>query len=297
MKYKRSNTKLRDLVKISQLQLGGDGIYTSVNAEPESFQSLERIVREHDAAREYEDYLAYVSTLYSIPVMDNEIERFLAKMPTNSIILDIGGCFGWHWRNLLKNRPDIGLVIVDYIRKNLHHAKNMLGDQIGTNIILVHANALSLPFPTANVGYNGFDGIWTVQAFQHIPNFKQACVEACRVMVVGGQFFCYSMQTVSWIRLLYMLLNKKYHVSGLSKPGKGQMHLDRANKEQEQLISEVFRGDVSLRYTECFFHPDVKITFSGRENSLVGKFDAWFGGNNRLNSLLARQRSYNVIKN
>lgn len=297
MEHKRLNAKLRDLVNISKIQQGCDDIYSSTTTEPESFQSSERIVRERDAATEYRDYLAYVSTLYSIAVMDKEVERFLAMMPTDSLILDIGGCFGWHWRKLSKNRPDIGLVIVDFIRNNLQHARNILGDQIGANIILVHANALSLPFPTAIGGYHGFGGIWTVQTFQHIPNFKQACVEACRVMKVGGLFACYSMQAVPWIRLLYKLFQKKYHVSGLSKPGVGQMYLDRANKRQEQLISEVFKGDVSLRYTECFFHPDVKITFSGRENSFVGKFDAWFGGNNCLNRLLARQRSYEVIKN
>jgi len=185
---------------------------------------------------------------------------------------------------------------MDFVRGNLQHARNILGDQIGTNILLVHANALSLPFPTASGGYQEFDGIWTVQVFQHITNFKQACVEACRVMKMGGLFACYSMQATPWIRLLYSLFQKKYHVSGITKPGVGQMYMDRANKHQEQLISEIFHGVVSIRYTECFFHPDVKITFSGRENSLLGKCDAWCGGNNLLNRLLARQKSYEVIK-
>lgn len=296
MGCERLNAKLQNLVKESQIWQEGDGIYSSGDAEPESFQSAERIVRERDAAREFKDYLSYVSTLYSIPVMDKEVERFLTKMPADSLLLDIGGCFGWHWRNLSKHRPDIGVVIVDFIRNNLRHAKNILADQIGATVILVHANALSLPFPTASAGHRGFDGVWTVQTFQHIPNFEQACMDACRVLAVGGFFVCYSMQAVSWIRLLYRLLGKKYHISGLSKPGTGQMYLNRADKCQEQLISEVFKADVNVRYTECLFHPDVKITFPGKENSLVGKFDAWFGGSNCLNRLLARQRSFEVLK-
>lgn len=296
MRFNKLNNRLRHLASASQIQLGSDGIYSATIAEPESFQSSERIIRERDAAMEYEDYLEYISTLYSIPVMDKEIERFLALVPNGALVLDIGGCFGWHWRKLSQVRPDVGLVIVDFVRKNLQHARNILDDQIGSNIILVHANALSLPFPTTNSDYQGFDGIWTVQVFQHIPDFKQACLESCRVMATGGLFACYSMQAVPWIRLLYRLFRKKYHVSGLSKPGVGQMYLDRANKNQEKIISEVFNQAARMRYTECFFHPDVKITFSGRENSFIGKIDAWFGGNNFLNRLLARQKSCEVIK-
>lgn len=301
VKHKQLNTKLRELVSLSQIQLEADNIYSSTIHEHESFQKEERIVRENDAAREYKnpkDYLKYISTGYSIPVMDKEVERFLNSLPINSLILDIGGCFGWHWRKLSINRPDVGLIIVDFVRNNLRHAKKLLGDQIGSNIILVHANALSLPFPTAGIDYLGFDGVWTVQVFQHIPDFKQACTEVHRVLKDGGVFVCYSIQATPWIRLLYKIFRKKYHFSGLTKPGAGQMYLDRPNKQQERLIGEIFRTDSRGRYTECFFHPDVRITFSGKENSLVGKFDAWFGGkSNFLNKLLARQKSYEVTKN
>ena len=55
--------------------------------------------------------------------MDHEVEQFISDLPMNSIILDVGGCWGWHWRNLEVIRPDIDVVIVDFVRANLIHVK------------------------------------------------------------------------------------------------------------------------------------------------------------------------------
>lgn len=84
---------------------------------------------------------------HSVSVMDHEVGRFLDNMAHNVIILDAGGCWGWHWRKLLKQRPDVCVVIVDFLRINLHHAQNILGALAGTRIALVRADAASLPFP------------------------------------------------------------------------------------------------------------------------------------------------------
>ena len=47
--------------------------------------------------------------------MDEEINHFISITPKNGVILDIGGCWGWHWRKIHKIRPDLNVVIVDLI--------------------------------------------------------------------------------------------------------------------------------------------------------------------------------------
>ena len=49
--------------------------------------------------------------------MDREIEKFLNQIPNGGVVLDIGGCWGWHWRKISTQRPDITVVIVDLIVK------------------------------------------------------------------------------------------------------------------------------------------------------------------------------------
>jgi hypothetical protein len=62
--------------------------------------------------------------------MNRKIEKFLKLLTKNSIICDIGGSYGWYWRNIDKDRPDIKVVIVDFIFKNLLIAKKILENKI-----------------------------------------------------------------------------------------------------------------------------------------------------------------------
>ncbi len=97
---------------------GPDGIYSAPMPSSASGQDAERKLREQVAAQQYDNYLATLAHHHSIPVMDHEVDRFLASMPHGALILDIGGCWGWHWRRLA-TRPDIGVLIIDFVRGNL----------------------------------------------------------------------------------------------------------------------------------------------------------------------------------
>ena len=108
---------------------------------PSRLQDSELKLREKVAGHIYIDYLQEVSKHHSIEVMDREIKLFLNKIPTNGVICDIGGGWGWHWRNLYQFRPDVNVVIVDFCKSNLYHAKNLLKDQINKTIWLVHGDA------------------------------------------------------------------------------------------------------------------------------------------------------------
>jgi ubiquinone/menaquinone biosynthesis C-methylase UbiE len=267
---------------------GPDGIYSAPKPSFVSGQDAERKLREQVAVELYDNYLASIARHHSIPVMDYEIDHFLAKIPQGGLILDIGGCWGWHWRRLAETRPDLEVLIIDFVRANLVHAQRVLGPLVGTQVALMHADATDLPLPTST-----FDGVWTVQAFQHIPNFARACSEAHRILKPGGFFVNYSLHTTPFNRMVYWLLGKTFHKEGMRK---NKFHLNRANDRQRQIVVDIFIGEVIDRYTECLHHPDLRLTFGGRVGSPIGQFDKLLGELPRLGRWIARQRSFEARK-
>ena len=76
-------------------KLGSDGIYSSKFSN--SDQNKEIVFRETISNLKYDNYLETISRHHFIPVMDWEVRRILKNLPKKAIILDIGGCWGWHW--------------------------------------------------------------------------------------------------------------------------------------------------------------------------------------------------------
>jgi len=89
-------------------------------------QNKEFIMRTDIANKNYKNYLAEISKYHSIEVMDAEIIKFTKQLKSNSIVLDLGCGWCWHWRNIHKIRPDITIVAIDFIRENFQHAKKIL---------------------------------------------------------------------------------------------------------------------------------------------------------------------------
>ena len=287
------NVRIGRALAEARLEEGADGIWSAQQPERGSDQALERALRERVAAEHYDDYLAAIAQCHSIPVMDREVGRFLACQRRDAMVLDIGGCWGWHWRRVGDTRPDVGIVIVDFIRGNLVHAKKMLGPLVGTQVALVHADASALPFPTGDAPGSGFDGVWSVQALQHIPGFQRACGEAQRVLAPGGRFANYSLSITPIVRLVYGLCGKPYHTDGRLND---QFHLTRADDAQRTLVEQIFRAPATERYTECLFHPDLGLAFTGRDGSWIGRLDALLSDHAWLGRWTGRQRSVEVIK-
>ena len=266
---------------LKNLTMGDDKIYSSqfVNTSQEEEIKLRELV----SSVVYDDYLKEIAKHHSISVMSKEVKLFLDLIPKDGIIVDVGGCWGWHWRLLSRQRSDITVFIVDFIRSSLISAIDVLGDMVNENVILVHGDATALPFPD-----NSFNGLWTVQTLQHIPNFPLAVKEACRVLQKGGVFINYSLNNSRLVSLIYLLLGKKYHLKGVIP---GSFYLARATEEQKKIISQIFHNDVKCRYTEMLFHPDLKLMF-GKEKSLIGRIDSMLSTNISLFSLIARQQSH-----
>jgi ubiquinone/menaquinone biosynthesis C-methylase UbiE len=269
------------------------GIYSAPMPSSESEQSAEKALRQRVAAQRYDNYLTTIAQNHSISVMDREVERFLTKMPRQALILDIGGCWGWHWRRLA-TRADVSVVIVDFVHANLLHALNVLGPLVGRQVALMHADATALPFLKSNDSSFGFDGVWTVQVFQHIPDFAQACREAQRVLKPGGRFINYSLYGTPFNRALYSMLRREFHLEGLVKDG--SFVLTRANDGQREIMESVFGGRVTDRYTECLFHPDLRLAFTGKLGSAIGRLDTYLSDLPWLGRWIARQRSFEVVK-
>lgn len=272
---------------------GHDGIYSSDLGRSNVDQAAERETREQVAAQHYEHYLEAIEKSHSIPVMDYEVDRFLSNMPYGAAILDIGGCWGWHWRRLASTRPDVGVVIIDFVRSNLVHCARVLGPLVGGQVALMHADATALPFADASRTNLGFEGVWTVQTFQHIPDFPRACREAHRVLDPGGLFANYSLHNTPINRLIYRVFGKSFHSEGMVKDA---FYLSRANDTQRNIVADTFRALVVDRYTECLFHPDLKLGRAGRRGSLLGIIDSHLGNSPSLGRWIARQRSFEVAK-
>jgi ubiquinone/menaquinone biosynthesis C-methylase UbiE len=268
-----------------------DGVYDGM---PVAFtvQSAEIELRERIAAENYENYLDALSASHSIPVMDHEVDRFLTAIPQGGLVLDIGGCWGWHWRRLAHTRPDVGVLIVDLVRSNLPHARNVLGSLVGRQVELMHADATALPF-SQDESFLGFDGIWTVQTLQHIPDFDKAVSEAHRVLKSGGVFANYSLNVQPPIRWLRRLLGRGYQTKGWVE---GSFWLARASDEQKGIIGVTFGSAVSERWSEILYSPELRLAAPGRSGSVFGKLDAMLSNNIGFLGWLARQRSFHCQK-
>jgi ubiquinone/menaquinone biosynthesis C-methylase UbiE len=271
---------------LSDLRLGKDGVYSYEFKNTEQDDEIK--LRESVASLNYQNYLQKLSYHHSVPVMDKEVNLFLKKIPKNGIIVDVGGCWGWHWRRISNVRPDITVFIVDFVRSNFIHAKNILGDQINDNIFLVHGDATSLIFKE-----NTFDGWWSVQTLQHIPNFKKAVSEARRVLKPGGVFANYSLNNQALIKLIYKMRGRQYHTKGQVP---GSFYLALASYEQLKQVEDIFSNRCKKRYSEVIFSPELKIKFPGKEKSIIGRIDSYMSSSMSIFSWVARQQSFHTFK-
>jgi ubiquinone/menaquinone biosynthesis C-methylase UbiE len=288
---KLMNKKLEKL--LHSLCVGSDGIYECLSDISLSVdQKIEIELRKRVASETYENYLTAISRSHSISVMDQEVNNFLKKIPENGLVLDIGGCWGWHWRRIAQSRPDVSVVIIDFVRSNLVHAKNVLTDLVGEQIVLMHADATDLPFKVDEF-FAGFDGVWTVQTFQHIPDFSKAISEAHRVLKAKGVFINYSINSQPHIRLIYRIVGRAY----ISKGWVENMYwLARSSKEQKMIIEGVFDNSVIERCSEILYSPELHFRAAGKEGSILGRLDAIISNNYGFLGWLARQHSFHVTK-
>ena len=250
-------------------------------------QEEELTLRRAVAGNNDDNILNTISLHHSIEVMDHEVKRALTLYAASrSVIVDVGGCWGWHWRKLDQLRPDVSVLIVDFVKENLLRARHLLGDQVGHNIHLIYGDATSLPFPEASI-----DLYWSSQTLQHVPDIRRALEEGRRILKDGAWLINYSLNRAWLVQAIYRLLGRDYVVEGRTK----QFWLARATSDQRQIVEEVFGSQVNERYTEILFQPNLGLR-TGRERSLFGKIDTRLSGSTPFWNWCARQRSFEVQK-
>jgi len=254
--------------------------------EESIFQKKEFILRKRIAKKKYKNLFKEIALHHSINVMDKEVERFLRLFPENSIICDIGGSWGWHWRNIDKIRPDIKIIIVDFIFENLLIAKKILGNKINKQIFLINDDCNKF-----NIKNNFFNGVWSVQTLQHIPTYTKVYKQIYNQLKPGGYFYNCNLNTNYMINLIYLLLNKKYLIKGFNN----SYYLERSNKIQKKNLEKIFKNKATSIYSELLFHPDFKI-FTGSIYSLIGKIDSLLTGSWVIKKVFARQEAFLIKK-
>jgi ubiquinone/menaquinone biosynthesis C-methylase UbiE len=249
-------------------------------------QKKEFINRRKVAKSYYNNFYSHISDHHSIQVMDIEIVNLLKIIPKNSIICDIGGCWGWHWRNICKQRPDINIVIIDFVYENLLIAKKILKKKINKQIYLVNDDICELKLKKEI-----FDTVWTVQTLQHIKKYSKAIKNIYKILKIGGYLFNYNLNINYIVKIIYKIFNKKYLVKGYNN----DFYLERSSIRQKKIIKKIFKNTITTRYTELLFHPDLKIK-TGSIKNLFGKIDSFLSGSLFIKKIFARQEAFIVKK-
>lgn len=264
-----------------------NGIYVNPRLS-HSGQEGEAEFRRSVAARRYDNYLEEISHHHSVAVMTREAHRFLRELPKNAMVVDVGGCWGWHWRHLSDRRPDVTVVIVDFIADNLSHARVVLGDQVGRNIRLCADNACALGF-----GDKTFDGYWSVQCLQHIPAWAQAIGEAHRVLKPGGRFVNHTLNRQWLFEGIARMLHRTYVVEGQA----GSYYLNRDIGAIQAEIERAFSRPAQRRYSEILFEVGLRLGFNaGRDGAALGAVDSLLTKAGYLFAPIARQIGLEVVK-
>ncbi len=243
-------------------------------------QNIEFKMRKDIANKIYKNYFDEISKYHSIEVMDHEIIKYAKQLKKNSIILDLGCGWCWHWRNIHKIRPDITIIAIDFVRENFEHAKKILSKRSLKQFYFINDDIHNI-----NFNDNIFDSIWTVQVFQHIPNLTKVLKEAHRVLKEGGTLFNYHLNDSIFVVLKNLLFTnkniKKYY------------YLNR--NLNLNLFSKIFKSKALIEYNEILFHPELRL-FLGKKNSFLSKIDSKLSGPGLLKSYFARQVLTKIIK-
>ena len=145
-----------------------------------------------------------------------------------------------------------------------------MGDLIGKQVFLINGNATKLEFEDAL-----FDGVWSVQTIQHIPDIESCYNEIYRVLKSGGVFYDYSFNNSLMWRLLYGMFGRAYQTDG-NVPE--DLTCDEVVKRLNR-FENVFATVAEERYSEVLFSPEILLPIGGAENSVLGVIDSKISGN------------------
>jgi ubiquinone/menaquinone biosynthesis C-methylase UbiE len=245
-------------------------------------QNKEFKLRTNVGLRNYKNYFYEISKYHSIEVMDREIIKFTKKLKKNSIVLDLGCGWCWHWRNINKIRPDIKIVAIDFVKENFEHAKNILTKNSLRQFYFINDNIYNIKF-----NKNLFDAIWTVQTLQHIPNLNNILKKVYIALKPRGIIYNYTLNNSIFVKIKNFIFR--------NQDIKNYYYLNRNLDRNKYLFAKIFNNKVFVEFNEILFHPELNLFF-GKKNSFFSKLDAKLSGYSLLKSYFARQVLIKVMK-
>jgi len=96
----------------------------------------------------------------------------------------------------------------------------------------------------------------------------------CSNLAADSSTIRYTTRHLTALSIAFGVDSRPFHTAGMLE---NQYYLFSASDSQRDILADIFNGDITDRYTECLFHPDLKLTFSGREGSRSGRLDAHIG--------------------
>jgi len=244
-------------------------------------QEVELNLRKKVAQKKYNNYFDKISEHHSIQVMDNEIIKFLKKLPIGAKILDIGCGWCWIWRKINKLRPDVKIFALDILFENFEISKNILPKDTKNQIIFICENIIDTNLPE-----NYFHAIWSVQTFQHIPEIEKSFTKAFRLLKKDGLFKNYNLNYNLFHNLKYFNNHKKkIWINNL-------FYLNRDINYQKKLLENIFSSKSEIEFSELLFYPKLNIF----KFNLINIIDKFLVGKNKFLSLFARQVSFELKK-
>jgi len=76
----------------------------------------------------------------------------------------------------------------------------------------------------------------------------------------------------------------------------GRYWIAYANENQKKLVQTIFNAEVTERWSEFLFTPELRLTYMGIENSMLGRLDAHLSNNQGFLRWFARQHSFHCQK-
>ena len=194
--------------------------------------------------------LEMVAQFHCVSVMRRRAKEFASRFSAGDRLLDVGIGWGWHWQGHTSGPLVIG---VDMSIGNLQLARRVLGKT--DRVVLVCADAAALPLRRGSIA-----GVWSVQAFQHMPErvLAQAKAEIDRTLREDFRIEMSNLNPALLHRIVYRLAGRRLHRRGRM----GEMELSRRTAQEWARVWRDFRRGrcrLSTGYSELFFHPDLQL--------------------------------------
>ena len=89
----------------------------------------------------------------------------------DSLLVDLGCGFGWHWVDIAKIFPSIRFLMIDFSMANLLLCRSLMPFKDYPNVLCLHTDIMDIP-----LNERICDFCWSVQALQHLPPVKRIAV-------------------------------------------------------------------------------------------------------------------------